>query len=179
MILYNKDVLSKSLSMSKYINRSMLYIKPAFLLLMSKKEFSAINHTIVGCGITPDYNIVYFLNDTNKLTYDLIAALIKNNEYVKDFPHSKNIHAVIIESPIKIENFLQGEYTKIYTKEQLDICFPKNTKQYKILSKDSSYKPEYLKFLNRCFNTTLNIDDIENHIQWDIPPQLENELYDC
>lgn len=182
MILYNKEILKTSLNTSKYINRSMLYLKPSFLLLKSKNEFFTINDKIVGCGIYNN-NLIFFFKDADKKLYQLIETLIENKEFVKEFPHNKDIHAVVIESSfINIDAFLEGNYVNIYTKDQVKQLFKPDTKQYKILTKDPGYKEEYIKFLEKCFGTfsTKHTPEqiIEDHTQWDIPPHLNQEVYE-
>lgn len=123
--------------------------------------------------------------------YKVLSWLREQSYFVKDYPFDSgrngNKHVVVLKLPKEgmIDKFVNGQYSKLYTKEELDKIINKTNKVlkstvpnpiYSVLSKDEEFKEEYLQILNSTFNSRLTINDISHHNEYDIPPFLKNEI---
>ena len=77
---------------------------------------------------------------------ELIESLKQNNELVEEYIYNRQIHVVVIRPDINYSAFLEGEYTKIYTPQQLIKCFRPDSEALMVLKKDQRYFPKYYKF---------------------------------
>ena len=99
---------------------------------------------------------------------------------VDEYIYNKGIHVVEIRPPINYSAFLEGEYSKIYTPEQLKKCFNHKPKPesdtLKILRKDIEYFPKYFEYIKRQFGENLKEDSVRTHKEYDLPPNLNQEI---
>lgn len=198
---------------SLFINRSFKYISPCMKLY--GEEFTTKMRLLSGLAIAiQDYgfntekkfkNELYYLIDVNGVfKYDkymypeksrvdfmhVISWLRQQEFYVKDYPFDSGKHGhqhiICLKTPIDIiDNFIQGKYSQMYSKDILERIVKKTItvdKQevinpvYGVLSHDPEYIPFYLDQLNSDYNTSLKAEDIKHHTEYDIPPLPKNEV---
>ena len=149
---------------------------------------------------------VYFLFDVNgskqyghyldistaRLSFmKMIARLKQKPYYVIDYPFDSNrdghLHVVVLKIPFpeKFEIFLKGEYSKMYSDEEIEQYIPKKyviqegdktiekvSKIYQVLTRDPDYKSV---FADQCYDEfRVRITDFER--EWDFPPFMPNEI---
>ena len=93
-------------------------------------------------------------------------------------------HAVSLYVPDKfcekVNNFLKGRYSLMYTDEEaskLSSYFVNYVDVSKVLSKNREYLPTFVAHLNKTFNTTLSVEDYEDlDVELDIPPLVFTDL---
>jgi hypothetical protein len=127
--------------------------------------------------------------------FSLFRENLKNhNSYVTEYPQGNiqdNIYTFVINIPKGYENlksnFLNGYYSKMYTTEQLNKLIPKKisdkkkgievlTIAYQVLNKSDSYKYTFVSKVNNLFNTNLTINDLNDGREYDLKPQLHQEI---
>lgn len=116
-----------------------------------------------------------------------ISYISDTDLYLDDYIYDDKHHMLVLKlKPGIVDLFLNGEYDKLYTEEELDICFQKTiikdgieyeNDTRRILEKNSSYKNLFVTYLNKEFNTNLNNSDIKDDVQYDIPPVLKEEIF--
>jgi len=107
---------------------------------------------------------------------DLIKTLRENNELEGEYIYNKQIHVIEIRPDINYTSFLEGEYTKIYTKDQLKRCFRPDSKLLMILEKDPRYFNEYFQFIRKQFGNNITESSVRDHKQYDMMPNLNQEI---
>lgn len=107
---------------------------------------------------------------------ELIESLKQNNELVEEYIYNRQIHVVVIRPDVNYLAFLEGEYTKIYTPQQLVKCFRPDSEALMVLKKDQRYFPKYYKFIKRQFGENISEDSVKEHSQYDLPPNLNQEI---
>ena len=183
MILYNsKERIEDCIGDTKYVNRCWLYLKPSLMLLKSSSELLKIKEQIVAVSldITECRLCLYIkLKPTNIDLVNAIKALAHNFELVDESIFGKQLHKIVVAPDINYNAFLEGAYSKIYTPEQVEICFKSESTIKQIITKDKNYEDDYLIFLNKCFNGHIKKDSITEYSEYDIPPCLNQEIYGC
>ena len=91
------------------------------------------------------------------------------------------LHMLVLDIPLEYhhayDKFKEGKYSEMFTKQQLDLLFPdKSLIAYKILSKDVSYMPIFIKKIEDLFN--VKIEDKTNYItsELEFPYRMCKEL---
>ncbi len=173
MIDYN--VTEKPSIETFYNNRTRLYLLPAVNLLKSLSEIAKLkkNITAVTTNFEGGLNIYIKAND---MVRSLVSTLKQNKELIDEYIYSKNIHVVCVRPPIDYDAFLQGEYSRIYTKDQLVRCFDSKSEVLKILTKDPSYFKSYVQFIKKQFGEEIREDVIKEHKEFDMPPNINQEI---
>ena len=117
MIIQYNDVRLES---GLYENRTRRYLLPA-TLLMKTMIGKDLNLVCCGCGISNIMGLT-LLFDVNRTNVEsLIVKLKRNDEYKADFIVSDIFHAVVLNLPfLDYEKFIEGKYSELYTKNQLD-----------------------------------------------------------
>lgn len=83
--------------------------------------------------------------------------------YITDYPAEVSSfprkHIIVLDYPIELKDaykyFIKGYYSKMYSKEQLDKYFQKDSIAYKILTKDSSYMPVFISKIEQVFDVVI------------------------
>lgn len=167
-----------------YINRTKIYLYPAVILLKSYKPFlSNLKDNLLCVSYKNEKIVVYYDRKNTIGIHELITALKENGEYIDDYMHNENVYTVEIRPDLNYTAFEEGRYTGIYTIDQINQCFTKDSKTRKVLVKDPEYKQTYVDLLNEWFNTAHTIKSIESRdnglyveiSQFDIPPQFNQE----
>ena len=114
--------------------------------------------------------------------------LKNHSSYLTDYtlvqPSNGRLQMLVLDFPEEFHNsyekFLEGKYSEMYTKEQIDNLFPnKESVAYKILTKDVSYMPVFIKKIEEMFN--VKIEDKKNYIttELEFPYKMFRELEEC
>ena len=119
----------------------------------------------------------------------MLETLKRNNELIDEYIYSRNIHVLEIRPDIDYTAFLEGEYSKIYTKQQLRRCFNhigdklpngfvviSESDSLQVLSKNPEYFPKYVKYIKKQFGESTKESAIKEHKEYDIPPNLNQEI---
>lgn len=143
--------------------------KSCLFLLIDKK----INNTQFKHFIEYVYNQVYYVDD-----------------YCFDDPLTGRLHIVVIEMPSiykkSYERFLEGNYSKMYTKENIANLYDKYNSKSKVfkdvrhvLTRDRKAIPSFIKVLKNTFGDDINltVEDAENHKEYDLPLNTKEEIF--
>lgn len=168
-----------------YINRTRIYLYPAVVMMKSYMPYMKDLKENLLCVSYQDKSIVLYYDRKNTVGIQkLITNLKINKEYVNDYMQTESVYAIIISPEINYSAFEEGSYTEIYTKEQLNKTFSKDSKTRKVLCKDPEYKQDYVDLLNEWFNTNHSVEHLESRpdgsrieiSQYDIPPCMNQEV---
>lgn len=104
-------------------------------------------------------------------------------------------HVIKVAIPKKLiktlEAFVKGDYSKMYTPEQIEEHFtlPENTdkpyapeyiedmaRRKKVLLKDPELREEFLEKLNEKFNTTIQLQDLDYNVELEFPPTEKEDF---
>lgn len=100
------------------------------------------------------------------------------DDYVFDNIQKSTAHMVILKIPEKFydtfETFKLGDYSKMYTKEEINKFFSNNPDIQKVFIKDHNYKIEFVGRLNKKYGTTLTPNEYEGELE--TKPD-ENEIF--
>lgn len=135
----------------------------------------------------------FFIKVNKNIIYEKFKKFLENKEYFigcycpdVDIFNSKT-EVIIIKLPSElqintIDLFLAGNYSKIYTNEQLEFLFKntdkKNNINYQILSKiGSKAKNNFVYIINEEFKLNFCISDINENFEWELPPKLSEEIF--
>lgn len=168
-----------------FINRTKIYLYPSVLLLKSLKSILSLKNDLLTCSYDENGIVLYyeFSPKNIHLIQSCINELKKNNELVKCSLHSENVYKIQVDTGINYLEFEQGNYSKIYNKEQIKKIFIIDSQTKKVITKDPSYKQEFVDNLNKWFNTNMTIDSLELDTsgvrtpirEYDIPPIMTQE----
>ena len=151
---------------------------------------------ILGCGLgdmslynNPDYiflqkSPIYLLLDraaVKRKTEDFIYWLKYQPYFLKDYPMDLvgRAHMVIIDLPEKYylayDNFLEGRYSELFSKDEINRLFPIGSKEHKVLMKDKSILLEFATELKNLFELReLEPSEIEES-ELELPYTLNKE----
>lgn len=168
-----------------YINRTKIYLYPAVVMLKSYNPHIINLKESLLCVSYKNESIVLYYDRKNTVgLHHLLAALKDNKEYINDYMYNEDTYAIELKPDLNYSAFEEGSYTQIYTIDQINRTFTKESKTRKILTKDSDYKQSYVDLLNEWFNTNFTIDEYEKRgdgskveiSQYDIPPMMNQEI---
>lgn len=101
------------------------------------------------------------------------------DDYVFDNITKSTFHMIVIKFPEQyyeaLDMFKKGEYSKMYSRADIEKFFSNKPHLQKILVKDHEYRIEFTKKLNRLFDSTLTPDDIDGEL--DLPPREDGEVF--
>lgn len=174
-----EDSLYEHVSDKRYENRSRFYLLPSLALLESAAEFVPIISMIGAIGTSYNGGVYLYINvqKNSHLVSNLIKKLQQNNELESEFMLNSKIHVIVVKPEINYNAFLEGNYTKIYTKKQINTCWPKPGIIKAILTKDPKFKPLFIEYILEQFGNNIDPANISTE-QFDIPPNLKQEIYD-
>lgn len=101
------------------------------------------------------------------------------DDYVYDNIQKSTFHMVILTIPEKLltsfEEFKKGNYSNMFSKEQINVFFELHPEIKKVLIKDHQYRIIFTKKLNRKYNSTVKSEDWEGEL--DFPPTPETDIF--
>lgn len=170
------------------INRTLKYLVPA-LKMYGEKFIAAVN----------SLNIKGFvLGDSNDLNFNYIGLIIyAGNKSVESFkaahveytvPYREDLEIMFVKNPKidKVELFLQGKYSELYTSTEIDRFIKKTVKRgnveyytdvYSVLTRQPTYQSVFCNKINQDFHTNHSLEDLElSDKELDYPPVLGQEI---
>lgn len=137
---------------------------------------------------------IYILCDISyqpKVFEEFIHWIKYQDYYVTDYCPDSNFQTsrkrmIVVRVPDKFkmayDNFLKGNYSKMYEKDDLNSLFsiPAREKEFKILTLDASYHNDFIKILNEEFSTNFTISDLEGDFEeLELPLKRCEEMFNC
>ena len=116
--------------------------------------------------------------------FEAFVPFIKKHEsYQDDYVYgsfrTSPLHMFIIKFPEKyydaFETFKMGEYSKMYSREDIEKFFKHHEEYKKVLIKDRDYRIVFAEKLNRRYGTTLTAADMDGEL--DEPPTEQSEIF--
>ena len=122
---------------------------------------------------------IFILIDTKQAVnhFKVFIDWIKNqdmyeDDYVYDNINSGQYHMVVIKLPIDcygpLEKLKHSQFSKMFTKEEVDEYFKDKPAEKAILIKDNQYKIEYTDKLNKMFGTRIHHTELEGELEFPI-----------
>lgn len=185
----------------RYKNKTSQYLLPCLLegydkiFSMKLKEMF-----ILGCGLgdnsiinNPNFNFtdkrpIFILIDkisAKRKSEDFIYWVRYQLYFIKDYPMDLigRAHMLILDFPEKYSNaydkFLEGKYSEMFTKADIENMFSKDTEEYKILVRDKSLIPIFAEKLRKTFELkTLREEDLtEVELEFPYTVNQEDEFF--
>ena len=101
-------------------------------------------------------------------------------DYVYGNIQKSRFHMIIVKVPDKfvtaLKVFKEGRYSKMYSKEDVDLYFNNHPDTKRVLIRDANYKMEFVKKVNQDFNTSIDDFDIEDY-ELDYPVNPKDEYF--
>lgn len=171
-------------------NKVLRYLVPAlreygseFLNKFVKLSSSWSGFTIGIDGQLFDNKLACFCIDTHTENFNEFLDFIQEQDYLCEHRYydiTKDIYLFVIEFPFKeaFKLFLEGKYSKMYTNEQINKYFVirnngKVTPIYSVLTKNPNYEREFLRRIQRDFDTDVIP---EGEFEYDYPPFINQEV---
>lgn len=180
-----------------YQNRTLRYLVPAFNLYgeVFKIKFNTIFK--VAFGIQDSLLEGSYLEDQQNI-YILIDKAVKNNlflsymnwiklqkYYVADYAYDNlengRFHMLALAFPehmsLSYSEFKKGNYSLMYSKDEVESLFKNEEVKAVLLKKDSAFS-SYNKILKENFGTELSFEEFKSfNGEYDIPPKREEEYF--
>ena len=171
------------------MNRTKKYLTPClkehgedFVSRLSKVRKVAYGFADMIIGKKYEKHIFILIN-TSKCLEEFVSLLswlkgkrYYEDDYAFDSLHSGVLHMIVVKLPEicygKFNFFTKGEYSKMYSLEQIQQI--KSDEVKRVLIKDHNYKLSFTKKLNEYFGTNLTPKEIGDR-ELDLPPTIEVE----
>lgn len=137
----------------------------------------------------PEHRAIYILFKTTVFKEHFLSMLtwIRNQPFfIKDYPYddmvSGNKHMVVIAIPPQYtetyDHFINGQYSKMYTREDVDRLFAYDTDTYKVLTRKPEAFDKMIAKLKVLYgdNITVVASDLEDG-QLDLPITRDEEIF--
>lgn len=185
---------------SIYINRTFKYIAP-LLRLYGKELINLFNSLFIKGIAIGDANFsdeigtnlhIVFSYKNSKVTGKLLDLVKSKDYYVDDYIFSLDhyLYCLVLKSPVDVTGkFINGEYSKLYSKDIIDKVFRRTYKEgnierytevYSILTKRLEYDNTFLRKVLHDFNISErevnSVIDKEHDYEYDYPPILGEEV---
>lgn len=173
------------------INKTARFIKPCLKLYGNEfiKRVSKIFKLAYGLkdlSLDNNYNNhIFILINADRCKNHFIETLewIREQEYYEtDYSYDNlvegKLHMLVLKLPevIDFENFYQGKYSKMYTNGEILELLDESTKA--IVTKDESYKVEFVKKLQAQFNNKFSIFELHPEAELELPPNIKQVKID-
>lgn len=142
-----------------------------------------------GSPISNGRNIYILVDkDFNKTAFNDFRNYVTAQEYfIGDYcPDSELLtsrkHMFILSVPTVFnsayDQFLRGQYSKMYTKEEIEILFshPTKLREFRVLRRDPKALDDFVLNLNKEFKVMSNPDDYLT-AEWDLPLKKKEEIF--
>ena len=103
--------------------------------------------------------------------------------YVTDYLYKEGeSHMIVILFPLELEDiylkFLQGKYSKMYTKKEIEKFFIGREEEKQVLNRALEAKARFKRLIFETFGTILEEKDFKNEVfEYDLPPNKEEETF--
>lgn len=184
----------------KYRNKTSRFLLPCLIEGHNPVFSMKLNDTLIlGCGLgdmalsqNPDFiflekSPIYVLLDriaVKRKTEDFIYWLkYQDDIFLGDYPLDLRgrAHMVIIDLPEKYYNaydkFMEGKYSEMFTEEEIERLFDKESHEYKVLTRDRSILPQFAVQLQELFEmrelSPMDIKDSELELPYTMNKEEE------
>lgn len=114
---------------------------------------------------------------------EFLCYIKQHESYQDDYVYGNitksTYHMIVLKIPERFydtfETFKLGEYSKMYSKTDIETFFSNHPRYKKILVKDAKYKIKFAEELNNFYQTTIKPEDIKGEL--DFPPQESEEIF--
>lgn len=161
-----------------FINKSRKYLWQAFKFLKCYGMIiPALNNVVcVGAGIKEVIGLTLYF-DTSKVNVNHILEAV-GDEMITQCIVSENIHAIVFKAPIDVGAFLKGEYSKIYSPEQLSVY--EGPSKPVLCRTEDAYRT-FIQAVEKKFNagSAWMTDETRQHLknnEYDFPPIYSFEI---
>ena len=186
LAIYGKFLTKETLTINTVVqNRSLFYIARIFKLYDVNLYNFLKKISPIAIGIADKFHkctndCIYVLVDSKVDFTRLENTPFYVENYIFDEIETSQLRMLVFKLPAVskyIKHFKKSEYSKMYTDEELTIMFnvsETSSFQYKVLSGNKMHKKAYLEYVNKTFNTTLTLSDVEES---DFPINLQAEIF--
>ena len=188
----------------KYLYPCLIELGPAFIgklnkfvklgIFITDMNYYTLNTCLYLVINVSPYRAGYLLEEYRKEFQEFLYWFKMQDFYETDYCYQTNFHIIVVKLPeilsSSIDSFMSGEYSKIFTKEQINKYFKpislidpimeeKRNKEIQdtksILTKDKAYIETYAKRVNKEYQTNVSPKYFQN-VELDKPPYLPNEI---
>ena len=181
-----------------YSNKTLKYLVPALnfygptlkskINLIFKLSFGIFDTLLEGTYLEGQKNIYILIDKKVKPdSYDNFMQWIKLQEYyVTDYAFDEleegRQHMLVLAFPPELGDaytkFLEGKYSKMYTKDEIENYFEGRIEAKKVFSRHPDAKNNFVSTIRKTFNTSLIEADFKTEIfEYDLPPVKEEEFF--
>lgn len=185
----------------RYKNKTSMYLLPCLLEGYNKAFSIKMKEMfILGCGLkdlsiknNPNFDFtgkrpIFVLIDkvsVKNKSENFIYWVRYQSYFIRDYPMDLigRAHMIILDFPSKYSNaydkFLEGKYSEMFTKQEIEKLFQKDTYEYKVLVKDKSLIPIFAEKLRETFELSSfrEEDLIDNELEFPYILQQEEEYF--
>lgn len=198
MVLCLKDVPPMRIERGlMYKNKTLKYLVPALnyygstlkakINLIFILSFGIFDNLLEGSHLEGQKNIFILIDrKVNPSQFENFMNWVKLQEYyitdyVYDDLEKGCQQMLVLKFPTPLEDayskFLKGQYSKMYTKEEIETYF-KGKEATEVFRKSFSAKQQFISTIKEVFDTSLEETDFINHqVEYDIPPVKEQEFF--
>lgn len=183
-----------------YVNKTSKYLLPCLKLYgdtfitklnsVFNLAFGLHDGVLDGTDFEPQ-KLIYILSDKlhQPAKFQNFLNYVKHqNYYVMDYAfddiETGRKHMLVIKFPEShyhsYDKFIEGKYSKMYTKEEIDKFFIRESEVKQVITRDSRMIPIFIERIKESFGKTTEIfkeDLIENDVEYDFPPEQQKEFF--
>lgn len=167
-------------------NRTKKYLSPIFLI---EKDISRWYRRVYKKGVfifpEKDNTILLVIDKTiNPENIRKLTNAFQDNNWTINIIEKKKEMLIYVTLPKTYNKawkaFINGEYSKMFTEEQLKEIFPTQSKTeiFLILTKDDRAIKNLSNLLDQEFSTELTYEEMKEFKEYDIPSKAFEEVYD-
>jgi hypothetical protein len=203
MVLIKQNVEGMQIRIGElYVNKTLKYLVPALLYYgdtfkaklntVQKLAFGLFDMNLVGSHLEGQKNIYMLIDMAVRadLFFNFLDWVRHQDYYVTDYVadsvlgNESRRHMVVIAFPLIMEDvydkFLEGKYSKMYTKKEIESYFSDNSKvtTKAVLTKSLAGKQFFVNLIKETYDTTITDYDIrQENPEFDIPPINQEEIF--
>lgn len=178
-------------------NRTYIYLRPALKLLgptfvakfnnFSKLAYGIHDTMLDGTPIEYQRTVFVLIDKLFQpaITQDCLNWIRNQEFYISDYPfdgfEGRTI-MLILEFPEKhgdiYDKFLDGQYSYMYTHNELEDLFTDGTFEKNILIRNKSARLGFVARVNEIYNSNATVEDFKGTgVQYDFPPIQKEEYF--
>ncbi len=149
------------------------YISSIFKVAVGIDDYKLREH-----GYRFDSHLFFLINTVSSRKHFLNALewFRTHDSYAFDYPFdnlvSGHMHMIVIQIPSEFKRsykqFIKGNYSKMYTKEQIERVFSPDSDNLKIFNPNRKVKEEFVELVNKDFGTSLTVADFEGEKELEV-----------
>ena len=174
-----------------YYNRTFKFLGPQINRILSEgqlrlfDQIECITFAIYDENNPVDEFALHYIFKPEAINYSILT---KTEYYIRDYPINEELHCIVYRFPIdNIKEFILGDYTKMYTQQEIEELFISTIEDesgieyfsevYSILVGMEEYTETFIDKINEEFDTDIAITDLKKK-ELDYPPLLSQEVID-